>query len=67
MTTGEIIIQARKDWNWSQARLAKEIGISRQALSRIETGDSLNMTARTAVELSRALAISLDYLLCPNS
>lgn len=67
MTTGQIIAQARKEWKWSQERLAKEVGISRQTMSRIETGDALNMTAYTAVKIARVLGLSLDFLLCRDS
>lgn len=66
MTTAEIIKTARKEWGWSQKRLAKEANISRQSVSRIEAGDYLNMTAYTAVQIARALGISLDFLLCLN-
>lgn len=66
MNTGERIVQARREWNWSQERLAQEIGISRQCLSRIENGEALNMTAGTAVKIARVLGLSLDYLLCIN-
>ena len=66
MTTGEIIRNARKEWHWSQKKLAKELDISRNSLSRIENGDCANMTAATAVKISRTLGISLDLLLCPE-
>lgn len=64
MTTGEKIKAARKEFKWSQGRLAKEVGISRNSLSRIERSTELNMAAFTAVKIAKALAITLDYLLC---
>ena len=64
MTTGEIIKNARKEWKWSQERLAKEVGISRYALSQIENGKELNMNARTAVKIANVLGLTLDFLLC---
>ena len=65
MTTGEKIKTARKEFNWSQSRLAREVGISRNSLRRIENGDSLNMTAKTAVKIADTLALELNYLLRP--
>lgn len=67
MTTGEIIKQARHGFGWTQEKLANEAKISRNSLSRIENGDTINMAAFTAVNIAKALGISLDVLLCPDS
>ena len=40
MTFGEKLQQLRKDRGWSQERLAEEIPISRQAVSKWESGVS---------------------------
>lgn len=64
MKTADIIRTARTEFGWTQAKLAKEANISRQEISRIESGESLNMTAQTAIQIAKALGISLDYLLC---
>ena len=64
MTTGQIVANARKRMGLTQAELAKDVGISRNSISRIENDDRANMTAYTAVNLARALGISLDLLLC---
>ena len=64
MTTGEIIRTARREMGWSQKRLAKEVGISRNSLNRIENGETTDMFMSTAIGLSRALGISLYVLLC---
>lgn len=64
MKTGQIVMIARRELHLTQDQLAKEVGISRQTLARIESGDYLNFTAQTAVKLARALGISLDVLLC---
>lgn len=64
MNTGQIVMIARREMHMTQDQLAKEIGISRQTLARIESGDYMNFTAHTAVKLARALGLSLDVLLC---
>lgn len=64
MTTAEIVRTARQEWGWSQKRLAKEANISHQAVSRIESEECTSMTTKTAVQIARALGISLDFLLC---
>lgn len=64
MNTGQIVMIARRDMHMTQEQLAKEVGISRQTLARIETGNYMNFTAQTAVRIARALGLSLDVLLC---
>lgn len=64
MNTGQIVMIARRDMHLTQEQLAKEVGISRQTLARIETGNYMNFTAQTAVRIARALGLSLDVLLC---
>lgn len=62
--SGQKIKEARKKMNMSQQELADKVGISRYCMSRIECGDDLNFTARTAVGIAKVLGLSLDYLLC---
>lgn len=64
MTTGMIVANARKRLGITQAELAENIGVSRNTVSRIENDEYANMTAHTALNLARALGVSLDYLLC---
>ena len=66
MNTGQIVMIARRELHMTQDQLAKEVGISRQTLARIETGNYMNFTAQTAVRIARALGLSLDVLLCLN-
>lgn len=61
---GQRIRERRKELKMRQDELAEKTGISRVTISRIETGDDLNMTAFTAVRIAEVLGISLDYLLC---
>ncbi len=65
MTTGEKIKMARTEWKWSQSKLAREVGISRNSMRRIENGESANFTAKTAVRIADVLSLELDYLLRP--
>ena len=61
---GQRIRERRKELKMRQDELAEKTGISRVTISRIETGDDLNMTTFTAVRIAEVLGISLDYLLC---
>lgn len=46
-----------------QKELAELVGISPSQVSRIETGESKNITADTIAKLARALNVSADYIL----
>lgn len=62
MQFGEKLIALRKQNNYSQEDLAAKIGVSRQAVSRWETGvtlpDALNL-----IQLSDLFHVSIDSLL----
>ena len=62
MTFGEKLQQLRKDRGWSQERLAEEIPISRQAVSKWESGGAAPDT-ENVVRLSDIFGVSTDYLL----
>ena len=62
MTFGEKLQQLRKGRGWSQERLAEEIPISRQAVSKWETGAAAPDT-ENVVRLSAIFGVSTDYLL----
>ena len=62
MTFGEKIQQLRKERGWSQERLAEEIPISRQAVSKWESGAAAPDT-ENVVRLSDIFGVSTDYLL----
>ena len=61
MSVGDRIIELRKAEHISQAQLAKLLGVSRQAVSKWETGqslpDSMNM-----ILLSEVLKTDVEYL-----
>lgn len=62
MTIGETIRHHRKLQSLTQAQLAKEVGVSVQAISKWETGAGMPDTAQI-VPLVRALHITTDTLL----
>ena len=57
----EILIQTRKAQGLSQEQLAAQVGVSRQAVSKWETGDAQPDLAKL-MALAEALHVSLDAL-----
>ena len=57
----EMLLQTRKAKGWSQEDLAEKIQISRQAVSKWETGDAMPDLPKL-LALADALDISLDAL-----
>ena len=66
MTTGEKIAALRRKAGLSQEALAEELGISRQAVSRWETSESLP-DAEKIIRLSRRFSVTTDYLLLEDT
>lgn len=62
MKTGGIIQRERTRLGLSQEKLAEQVGVSRQAVSKWELGDTMPDTDKL-VPLARALGISVDTLL----
>lgn len=62
MKIGEIIQRERTRLGLSQEKLAEQVGVSRQAVSKWELGDAMPDTDKL-VPLARALGISVDTLL----
>ena len=58
---GERIRECRKQRNLSQAQMAEAIGISNNAFSNIETGNS-NATLENVKKIAEYFQVSLDYL-----
>lgn len=56
------IINLRKDNGWSQEELAEKLNVSRQAVSRWESG-SAQPDAANLLQLSRLFSVTTDYLL----
>ena len=62
MTFGEKLQQLRRERGWSQEELAAHIPISRQAVSKWESGTAMPDT-ENVVAISRLFGVSTDYLL----
>ena len=62
MTLGNTIQTKRIQRGLSQERLAEQVGVSRQAVSKWEVGDAIPDTDKL-VPLARALGITVDELL----
>ena len=62
MTFGEKLVQLRKQHRLSQEELAARLKVSRQAVSRWETGETMPET-ENVLGLSRLFQVSTDYLL----
>lgn len=62
MTLGERIAQARKQAGLSQEQLGEKLGVSRQAISKWESGQT-NPDIAYAAELCRLFGVSSDWLL----
>lgn len=62
MTFGEKLQQLRRQQGLSQEKLAEKLGVSRQAVSKWELGDTLPETEKIK-QLKRLFGVSADYLL----
>ncbi|MBP1542558.1 MAG: helix-turn-helix transcriptional regulator [Oscillospiraceae bacterium] len=62
MTTGEKLAMYRKQNNYTQEQLAELLGVSRQAVSKWESGTAYPETEKL-IRLSEMYGCSLDYLL----
>ena len=66
MEFGEKLQMLREARGWSQEELAQQINVSRQALSKWESGASIADT-ENVIALSRLFGVSTDYLLLEES
>ena len=62
MTMGEKILNLRKARGWSQEELAEHIGVTRQAVSRWESGAAKPDTDKV-IAICDLFGVSADYLL----
>lgn len=62
MTLSEKILMLRKQRGWSQEELAERLGVSRQSVSKWESGNSLPDLNRI-LDLSRLFEVTTDFLL----
>ena len=61
MSLGDRIIELRKKQNISQGKLAETVGVSRQAVSKWETGQSLPDSGKLIL-LAQILDTDIEYL-----
>lgn len=59
------IIDLREKKDWSQTRLAKEMGISKSTMSKIENG-TRKVSSEELIKLARIFEVTTDYLLGLN-
>ena len=62
MSLSEKILMLRKQKGWSQEELAEQLGVSRQSVSKWESGTSLPDLNRI-LDLSQLFSVSTDFLL----
>ncbi len=62
MTFGEKLLKLRKESNFSQEELAEKLGVSRQAVSRWESGETMP-DSPNLLQISNIFSVSADYLL----
>ena len=62
MNLGGTILKKRQERGLSQEKLAEQVGVSRQAVSKWEVGDAIPDTDKL-IPLARALNITVDVLL----
>ena len=65
MTMGEKILALRKARGWSQEELAERVGVTRQAVSRWESGTAKPDADKT-ISICDLFGVSADYLLRDN-
>ena len=62
MESKEILLELRTKRGLSQEQLAEQVHVTRQAVSRWETGEAVPDTAKV-IQLSRIFHVTTDYLL----
>ena len=72
LTEGVIVLgyrvrECREAKGMTQAELAEKSGVSRVAISLIETGGIRNVSSLTLMKLADALGVSVDYLFFTDS
>ncbi|NMS90688.1 helix-turn-helix transcriptional regulator [Clostridioides difficile] len=65
MDISEKILKLRKSNNLSQENLAEQLNVSRQSISKWETGQSIPETEKL-ITLSEIFNVTIDYLLKPS-
>ena len=63
MTLGERILILRRRQDMTQQQLAKEAGLNKNTIARLEQGNLKDLGGRLVAKLAKALGTSTDYLL----
>jgi len=63
MTLGERILILRRRQDMTQQQLAKEAGLNKNTIARLEQGNLKDLGGRLVAKLAQALGTSTDYLL----
>ncbi len=60
---GTRLAELRGDRKWNQAELGRQLGVSRSHISRIESGETKNVSGELLVKIAKLFKVSTDYLL----
>lgn len=63
-TTAYRVRMLRQDRDWSQKELADKLFVAHSQISRLESGETTNISSSLLVSLSKVFHVSTDYLLC---
>lgn len=66
MKLADKLFELRKEKGWSQEKLSEQINVSRQSISKWESGQALPELEKI-VELSKIFQVTTDYLLLEDS
>ncbi len=66
MNFSQKLKRLRQEKNWSQEKLAEEIGVKRLAINKYESGQT-KPSAETLQRISEVFGVSIDYLLADES
>ena len=62
-TLGERLREARTDRGWSQEWLARRVGVTKKAISKIERGETKEPSARNLGKIAEHLHVSVNWLI----
>lgn len=63
-TTAYRVRLLRQDREWSQKELADKVFVTHSQISRLESGETTNISSSLLVALAKVFHVSTDYLLC---
>ena len=63
MTLGERLLILRRRQAMTQQQLAKEAGLNKNTIARLEQGNLKDLGGQSVVKLAKALGTSTDFLL----